>query len=237
VPLAMSRTVVKTDVCDSSRGPRSRQMHLDRGLKQVLDETLAAAAQFESKSWHCRFDGDSSTWVIPPEVPKAWIAAELIRNLDMALRRHNRHTSTDDRLRLRVALDHGEVEQEGQHVGGRAITTAARLCDSEVLRAAMREAPGVHLGLIVSESFYRDVIVEGELDLDAAKFTEVDVEVKSFRGKAWIYLVNGLTRPPSAGSAPSAPGPGPKPDARSVKTSQHSKGKNAKNIVTNHIQY
>lgn len=222
MPLALPRTVVKTDVCDSSRGLRARQIYLDRALRQVLAETLATAVPYEPESWHCRIDGDSSIWVIPPSVPKAWIAADQTRNLDMALRRFNRHVSEDGRLRLRVAIDHGEVEIEDKHIGGRAITTAARLCDSPALREAMSAASQVDLGLIVSDSFYHDVIIEGELDLDPAKFVEVDVEVKAFRGKAWIHLVGGQAQP-STGSPVSSLNPKPQPNPPGKSMSQHNR--------------
>ncbi|HEY3465608.1 MAG TPA: hypothetical protein VGL47_10785 [Amycolatopsis sp.] len=235
MPLALSRTVVRTDACDTSSGLRTRQIHLDRALKQVLDETAAACVQFDPESWHRRFDGDSSTWVIPPTVPRAWIGADLVRNLSIALSRYNRHAGADSQLRLRAAIDHGEVEQDGQHLGGRPVTTAARLCDCDALREAMRANPGVQLGLIVSEGFYRDVVVEGERGLKPAEFTEVDVEVKLFRGKAWVHLVDGAAQVPSAG----AKRPPAEPAARPAQSNRiKSKGNRNKNVINNlNIQY
>jgi hypothetical protein len=149
---------------------------------------------------------------IPSTVPKAWVASEFVRAIMLAQRDFNRHLSDEGKLRLRVAVDHGEVIISGQYVSGDPVTCAARLCDSGPARAALAASPLKDLALIVSDGFYRDVVQQTELDLDPAEFHQVEISVKEFRGVAWVYghvdtPTEGNERPADQSPQPLPPSP------------------------------
>lgn len=207
--LALSHTVCKLDIKDSSSGTASRQRHLDQGLREVLNEVITSAP-YDSTGWFRRFDGDSATVAFPASVPKAWIAAELTRQLELALLGFNEHLDRLHRLRLRMALDHGDVMIDEPNIAGEPVTVTARLSESTDLRNALRVAPETNLALIVSERFFDEVIRQKTLGLDPADFRHVAVEVRHFSGHGWLRKVH---RPHGSDLAEGEPAPSaPDPD-------------------------
>jgi class 3 adenylate cyclase len=190
--------VVAVDIVSSSSGDRFRQIHLDQALDKVLDDVLEVLHN-SVHSAHAAFrrnDGDSAMITFPGGIPKAWIAADLVlRECRIALADANRSVTPEHQLRLRVALDSGEIVVNPPHIDGDAVVRAARLRDAEQLRAAMRAAPAAHLGLIVSDRFFTDVIDHRERGLDPALFHQVDVSVKTFHERAWIHVPGQVARP------------------------------------------
>ncbi|OXM63995.1 hypothetical protein CF165_26930 [Amycolatopsis vastitatis] len=152
---------------------------MDKVLADVPDEYAAA-------SWFRRIDGDSATLALPAAVPKPWIAADLIRLMKVALRQANRHFNDDGRLRLRAAVDHGDLVVGDQNIAGVPVHTTARLIDSEDLRNELRRSPQDDLALIVSDRFYHEVVGEEAQDLDARTFYPTDFEVKGNAVRGWI---------------------------------------------------
>lgn len=203
---ASSHTVCILDIANSSAGNARRQRHLDKGLRAVLDE-VQTQARFETETWFRRADGDSATLAMPAEVPKAWVASEWTRALEMALRRFNEPLDQLHKLRLRLAIDHGDVVVDGPNISGSAVTTAARLCESQDLRLCLQLTPAANLALIVSERFFDDVVCEREFDLDPADFDRVRVDVKNFQGHGWLKKIRSAPKPGSLTPA-SAPSPG-----------------------------
>jgi class 3 adenylate cyclase len=210
--LALSHTVCRLDIKDSSRGNASRQRHLDKGLRAVVDDAIGAAP-FDTTGWFHRTDGDSATIAFPADVPKAWVAAEFTRQLELALRRFNEPLGQTHTLRLRMALDHGDVTIDRPNIAGAPVRTTARLVESSDLRRALQLAPAVDLAWIVSERFFDDVVQERDLGLDPTDFVRVRVEVKQFRGRGWLrrargpQLAEGAGEASSAGEAPSPASP------------------------------
>lgn len=188
--LALSHTVCRLDIKDSSSGIASRQRHLDKGLRTVLDEAIGVAP-FDTTKWFRRPDGDSATIALPAEVPKAWIAADFTRQLELALNNFNRPHRDTHTLRLRMALDHGDVMIDPPNIAGAPIKATARLVEAAELRRALDLAPAVNLVLIVSERFYDDVVRERDLGLDPADFVRVRVKVKHYNGYGWLRRVRG----------------------------------------------
>lgn len=190
IDLALPCTVITADIVGSSSGRRSRQGHLDRSLERVLDDALAESRYrreewSQREKWFRRPDGDSVTLVAPAVVPKAWIAADFVRDVEIALRRVNEHTNEPSRLRVRMAIAHSEIEVEGPHIRGAAVRIAARLRDSEALRDQV-SATDDDLALIVSDTFFHEVIEERERDLDPAVFHEVVVTANDGLVRGWI---------------------------------------------------
>jgi len=201
--LALSQTVISSDVVNSS-GERHRQSHLDRVHDAVLEQAFKAArrAGQPMDTAFRRVDGDSATTVVNAEISRSWILSDFImREVFLALADANRAANENYQLRLRIAVDFGEVVLDPPHVQGDAVVRAARLRDAPALREAMSASPEADLGLIVSDRVYREVVSHGERGLDPAAFRAADVKVKAFSERGWIHLP-GVVAP--AGSKPVA---------------------------------
>lgn len=178
VPVAA--TVVRIGIVAPSRGRTARAVHLGVTLDAVLDEVFEhVPAPYRTPAWFRRPEGDSTTLVIPPTVPRQWVATGLVALLDDALRRRNRHLNEFGRLRLRLAADHGDVVLRPPYFGGAAVALSVWLCESEALKAAMTASPEVDQLLIVSDRFH------AALD-DAPPFRRVVVPAGGEREIAWL---------------------------------------------------
>jgi len=181
VPVAA--TVVRIGIVAPSRGRTARAVHLGVTLEAVLDEVFERVpAPYRTPTWFRRPEGDSTTLVIPPTVPRQWVATALVALLDDALRRRNRHLNEFGRLRLRLAADHGDVVLRPPYFGGAAVALSVWLCDSEALKAAMTASPEVDQLLIVSDRFH--AALDDEPDL--APFHRVVVPAGGEREIAWL---------------------------------------------------
>ena len=185
VPVAA--TVVRIGIVSPSRGGTARAVHLGTTLDGVLDEVFERVpVPYRTPTWYRRPEGDNTTLVIPPSVPRRWVATGLVGLLDEALRRRNRHLNEFGRLRLRLALDHGDVVLRPPHVGGAAIVRSAWLCDATELRVAMAAEPATELLLIVSAGFYFDVIAERGRDLDPSAFRQIVITAGEGLEIGWL---------------------------------------------------
>jgi hypothetical protein len=185
--LTLSATVVRIGIVAPSRLGTARSVHLSVTLGAVLDEVSEAVPEpYRTPAWFRLPDGHGSTVVIPPEVPRSWVAADLVGLLHTALRRRNRHLNDYGRLRLRVALDHGDVVLRPPHVGGAAVVRSAWLCDAVELRVAMAAEPGADLLLVVSDDFYAEVVAEGDRELDPAAFRQIVITAGEGLETGWL---------------------------------------------------
>lgn len=90
------------------------------------------------------------------------------------------------RIRLRVALQEGVVHRAAHGYVGPAVVEVCRLRDADAVREALARGRGP-LVAAVADGLYRDVLAHGYHGLPASAFTPVDVQVKTFSAKAWIY--------------------------------------------------
>ncbi|MEU4442976.1 TIR domain-containing protein [Actinosynnema sp. NPDC050801] len=172
---ALHGTIIAIDVSAMGQGGAHRL----RSVQRVVFELVRASfgdvglpweeAQYENR-------GDGMLFALPAEVPmgivaQQWFAA-LARRLD--------ETLFD--LRMRVALDFGEVLIADLGFIGSEVAFAYRLLDSAAMRVAARTAPH-RLSLIVSESFFERAF---EHTAGAAAFRKVAIEVEGTRAVAWI---------------------------------------------------
>jgi hypothetical protein len=179
----VSATVVRIGIVAPSRGRTARAVHLGVTLDAVLDEVFdGVPVPYRTPTWFRRPEGDNTTLVIPPTVPPRWVATGLVALLGEALRRRNRHLNEFGRLRLRLAVDHGDVVLRPPYFGGAAVALASWLCDSAALRAAVTAAPADDLVLIVSDRCYAEV-AEGP---DPAAFRQVVVAAGGGLEIGWL---------------------------------------------------
>ncbi|HSV66511.1 MAG TPA: hypothetical protein VLJ59_11470 [Mycobacteriales bacterium] len=148
--------------------------------------------------------GDGMIVVVPPELPKSRLVDPLLDTLAGLLRRHNRQAGPATQIRVRVALHAGEVRYDEFDLTSRAVNLLARLLDAPALRNALATAPETAtVAVAASDSFYQDVIADGDGGIDPDVYVPVTVRVKETTTRAWLHL------PRHAPPAPVGAEPGP----------------------------
>ena len=131
--------------------------------------------------------GDAFLILVRPDVSKALLVDDLVREFVTSLRLFNRNRLPQARMRLRLALHTGEVHLDGAGFGGGSLVVVMRLIDADALRGALRTATD-DLAVIVSEQLYRDVVLQQYGGIDPAEYYEVQVSRKEFSQPAWIRV-------------------------------------------------
>jgi hypothetical protein len=178
------RSLVAVDIEGYSRRSNLGHLELRKALRDVCDEAfrrIQVAPEIRQDQ------GDAFLILIRPEVTKPRLIDDLIRELDIALRRFNQPRMSHERMRLRVALHSGEIHPDGAGFAGESIVTVMRLLDADVLRRALTTTPG-SLAVIVSDSLYRDVVTQAYRDVEPTEYQCVEVSNKTFQQRAWIRL-------------------------------------------------
>jgi WD40 repeat protein len=184
---AVHRTIVVVDVerfGDLAR-TNDHQVAVRGGLYDAVEQAFAEAGI----SWlDCTREdrGDGILILVPPGVAKSRLVDPLPDRLVAALRRHNARSSFAAQIRLRVALDAGEVRYDARGVTGEAINRAFRLLDAPALKSALATSTGA-LALITSDWFYHET-VRHEPAAAPETYRAVRVRVKETDTQAWICL-------------------------------------------------
>ena len=133
--------------------------------------------------------GDGLHIFAPGEIPRGLFAGALLNRLAEALDRHNETHTIGEEIRLRLALNTAEVTRiENGRVFGHGIIHTKRLLDSAPLRQGLRGSPAP-LAVIVSSSFYRDV-VKSRAEYRHDAYRRVHIEEKEDQDSAWIRLLD-----------------------------------------------
>ncbi|MGH8931053.1 MAG: hypothetical protein ACRDZO_10625 [Egibacteraceae bacterium] len=195
-----------------------------------LPEILAKAARLahlDRDTWDPQLQGDGELSLVPVMVPKAQLVCDYVRELVAELNFYNRSRNEDGRIRVRVALHHGEARREGGNFAGNAPVVTCRLLESDPLKGALRAAPEANLALILSDRMFDDTVGERERGLDPAAYTRVEIKGK-WEGFGWV-TVPGFP-PPAASTAKTPNSPAPPPGTGPT---QNLSG-NARGFVTAH---
>ncbi|NDU73142.1 cyclic nucleotide-binding domain-containing protein [Actinomadura sp. DSM 109109] len=174
-------TVVFADVVGFGSPDRTEadRAAIRRVLFRSLEESFAAAG-VPWAACHREDRGDGVLLVVPPGVPPAAPADPLVRALAERVARHNAGAPGERRFQVRVAVDAGPVHAGPDGVTGAALSRAARLLESEVLRRRLAAVAAV-LGVIVSPPVHRGIAGAG------AGFEPVEVREPG-PGSAWLRL-------------------------------------------------
>ncbi|MCM3884327.1 effector-associated domain EAD1-containing protein [Frankia sp. R82] len=186
--------------CVDARGYSSRDLHgqvdVRVGVREVIDTALdradvSGAVLLRQES------GDGCLCALDAAVPKDLLASDFVRELRIAQRQFNRVRQPEARVRLRLALHHGQILPEGEGAAGDAVVVVCRLADAAAVRTALDNHPEAELVLALSPDFYRDTVAEGLRDLDPADFALVPAVVgRKFVGDVWVTLPGHRTNPP-----------------------------------------
>jgi class 3 adenylate cyclase len=181
------RSLVAVDIERYSGRDNLGHLELRKALRQVCDEAFARIGASPEAS---QDQGDAFLILIRPDVAKARLVSDLVRELVIALRLSNRNWLPEARMRLRVALHAGEVLPDGAGYGGESIVAVMRLLDADPLRNALKTAPD-DLAVIVSDQIYRDVVRQQYRGIDPSDYAAVHVSRKEFSQPAWIRVPGG----------------------------------------------
>lgn len=216
---ALHRLVVFGDVVGSGRLGMDEKRLVRAAMYEAFGEAYASVG-VEPGTVHQEDRGDGILAALRPDVPPALMVGRWIATLHAVLRAYNAlHGGGGPggagsgggggggrRLRLRVGMNAGLVLDDGRGLVGRAVDLACRLCDSAPARQVMTDAPEVDLLIVVSDSLYRNVVIEGGRFVEPDRYRRVPVVAKETHEDAWFH-VPGLPEPPALTGAPRAAGP------------------------------
>lgn len=189
---AVHRAIVVVDIVDSTDPIRRNGDRLV--IRDAMYEALSGAFRWPGWLKCYREDrGDGALVLVPPGVPKDWLVTSLPERLEAALARHNAAMALQDatraaatQLRLRVAVNAGEVTFDRYGVVGAAIDYTFRLADALPLKTAFATSPDV-CALIVSDWFYDDVVFHHP-DSRPDSYQHIDCRVKQTPVSAWMRV-------------------------------------------------
>jgi hypothetical protein len=189
------RTILVVDVhgFGDRRRTNPHQVEVRDGLYRALESAFRTAG-IPWSACHREDRGDGIFVLAPAEVPKGLFVDSLPQALVEAIDAHNRVHPAEEQIRLRMALNAGEINYDEHGVTATAITVAFRLVNARALRLALAQSTSV-LALIVSPWFFDEVVRNSTIS-DPAKYRPVRVTVKETRTRAWIHLPEHLPSTP-----------------------------------------
>jgi hypothetical protein len=192
----------------SGRGTR-REYATQQRLTDILQFAFReAGVPPESPEVQEQGDGGIALLPVGGDVDEPRLIVGLLNALRTGLAELNEDLTEQARVRLRVGLHEGVVHRAAHGYVGPAVVEVCRLRDADAVRSALAgsDAPMV---AVVADGLYKDVLSQGYHGLPGSVFTPVEVQVKSYSGKAWIYLPGGSHGPAAEhGSAAGPPAPG-----------------------------
>jgi hypothetical protein len=180
-------------------GARSAPLRSDvqRSLPRLVSEMLANCGMDLHGVEH-EWTGDGINAIMPADVDPSTALPILIRTLAALLSEHNARAS--DRIRLRMAVGIGLVENSTAGFGGPMIIDMSRLVNSAPLRAALTAHPGADLVAAISDQVHSAIIQPGYPGIPGSQFTRAQVSEKEFNGTAWIWISARQWTTPAFGS-------------------------------------
>ncbi|QXJ25607.1 hypothetical protein AGRA3207_007125 [Actinomadura graeca] len=177
--------------------------HVMRHMRRCMYDVVRGAAEAAQMSWaDCEREdrGDGLYLLAPPGYSVHSLVDPLAPLVRGGLGRVNKTLPADHRLRLRMAVHHGEIVHDEHGVVGPDLNMLFRLLDAPILRARFEQGD---LALIVSDDVYGRVVSWGMGLIDKKEFEPLLVENKETFCVAWAALPPQPPTPP-AGRLPEA---------------------------------
>ncbi len=130
--------------------------------------------------------GDGMVVFLPTGRDPAELLPPLLRSVAARLRHDN--AGDQDRIRLRMAVGTGLVARGCNGFAGPLVVNISRLVDSEPLRRAAAGNPEADLVVLVLNVLRQEVVVPGYLPLVPDCVALVDVAMKEFVDRAWLWV-------------------------------------------------
>lgn len=183
--MSTNTTIAAVDI--TGFGSR-RDAVIQRHLRMTMYGHLVEAFTMTRLPWvDCyREDrGDGVLIVAPPDVNADHFLDPLAHHLAAVLRRGNRIANDSTRLRLRMAVHHGDVHRDARGITGAATIHLFRLLEAAAFKRAFKDCD---LAMIVSDRLYTDATQRGGL-IDATAFRRLRITCKETRrARAWLWL-------------------------------------------------
>jgi hypothetical protein len=130
--------------------------------------------------------GDGINVVMPADADPTVALPVLLRALAALLGEDN--ARSDDRMRLRMSIGIGLVENSTAGFGGPMIIEMSRMVNSAALRSELAAYPRADLVAAISDQVHSAIIRPGYPGIPGTQFTRIDVAEKEFRAPAWIWV-------------------------------------------------
>jgi hypothetical protein len=171
----------------ASYGARAAPARIDveRRLPSLIRQTLGACGLSLESADH-RWTGDGISVMLPTGIDQSVVLPVLIRSLAGALGADNARSS--DRIRARLGIALGLVEQHANGFAGPLVVDVNRLVGSRPLRSALASHDGADLAVAISDQLYHAVIRPGYPGIPSGQFSRVNVVEKEFSGPAWVWV-------------------------------------------------
>lgn len=164
----------------SAPGKTDAQRRLSRLVVDVLRDLRLELEECDHQE-----AGDAITVFLPAEVEVHRALARVLRSTAELLTIDNaRHT---DPIRLRLGMALGPIGVAALGFGNNTIVECSRLRDCEPLRQAMDQRHDLQLAALISAGLYDVTVAEGYPRLDPATFRPVDVRLKEYRKRGWLW--------------------------------------------------
>ncbi len=184
------RSIVVVDIEGSTKRTNPERGELRRILYHLLDQALYATGIGPGHLEPMADRGDGVLIMIKPHdgVPKTILLSLLIPALAALLDEHNTTVAQPAlRLRLRVVVHAGEVDDDGRGFYGEDLDVAFRLLNAPRVKRALRETPTAPLVLVVSEEIFAGVVRHRYID--GGRYEPlVRVRVAERQRRGWIHI-------------------------------------------------
>lgn len=197
------RPILVVDIENSSGRPEYVRARLQRDTHDVIARVLAEAGVAPGE-FTLDERGDGALVTLPSDASKSRLTEVCLHSLPVRLRRLAAQHSEFGRLRLRVALNAGDISrtEQGSWLGS-AVDTAFRLVDAGDTKAALAESGEAVMVLIVSDSWFEDVVRPGLGAVSEGEFRKLTITSHQRDFPAWLALP-GVALETAAASAPAA---------------------------------
>jgi hypothetical protein len=173
------------DVADYGARPAPLRSDVQRRLPRLVSGMLASCGTTLGSVEH-EWTGDGVNVVLPSDTDPTIALPVLLRTLAALLGEDNARSM--DRMRLRMSVGIGLVENSAAGFGGPMIIELSRLVGSTPLRAALTAYPDAHLAVALSEQAHSAIVRPGYPGIPGTQFTRAEVAEKEFRAPAWIWI-------------------------------------------------
>ncbi|WP_018683947.1 vWA domain-containing protein [Actinokineospora enzanensis] len=164
-----------------------RRTDRDRAIVHAgLYEVLTRALRRSDLPWGTHEDRGDGLFMLLPGVPKVELVASLPHELAAALREHNADHGPAARIRLRVVVHAGEVDDDGRGKIGTDLNHAFRLIDATPVRAALADSPGVLV--FAASNWFHEHVVKHHPAANPGIYTPHPVRRKETRSTVWISV-------------------------------------------------
>lgn len=180
------RVIVTCDAKGYGGSDELTQHQFQEAIPALLG-IAAVNSGLDREEWHIAPGGDGEMAVLPATAQETHLLDRYVPEVEYALRRHNHNRTEAGRLRLRMVVHHGSAVHSASGYSGNGIVTAARVVDSDALRAVL-EGSGADLVVAVTAPVHQDVVSQGHTRLRPEDFVLTTVRNKEYEEPVWVHV-------------------------------------------------